>query len=70
LASAAALIGLTTACASTMTRGSETETAICEAWGDALPTRSRNDTQTTINEITLLYARFAAACPQFEGMIP
>jgi hypothetical protein len=59
-----------TACGDTTTQGSETETAICDAWGQSLPTRSRDDTPTTIEQITRLYATFAAACPAQEGMIP
>ena len=53
-----------------MMRASETEVAICETLGYALPTRSRNDTQTTIDQITSLYATFAAVCPAQEVLIP
>lgn len=49
---------------------SETEAAICEGIGAALPTRSRADTQTTIDDITRLYATFSAVCQAQEGMIP
>lgn len=67
---AAALIVLMSGCASTTTQGSETEAAICEGIGGALPTRSRADTQTTIDDITRLYATFSAVCQAQEGMIP
>ena len=50
--------------------GSETEREICYAWGSSLPTRSRSDTQATIDAITGNYAAFAAACPEFVEMIP
>ena len=52
------------------TGGIETERAICEGIGFALPTRSRADTPQTRDEITSLYAAFAAACPEHEGLIP
>jgi hypothetical protein len=48
----------------------ETERAICEGIGGALPTRSRSDTPQTRDEITRLYATFAATCPDQEGLIP
>jgi hypothetical protein len=67
---AATLIALTSGCATMTTQGSETEIAICEGIGGALPTRSRDDTQTTINEITMLYATFAAVCEAQQEMIP
>jgi hypothetical protein len=59
-----------TSCTTILTVGSETEGVICESIGYALPTRSRHDTQTTIDETTRLYATFAAACPAFERLIP
>jgi len=61
---------LVTGCGTTLIEGSETEAAICDAWGGALPTRSRSDTQATIDQITGLYATFAAACPDHGGLIP
>ena len=48
-----------------MTGGSETERALCEAWRDSLPTRSREDTDQTQNEIGLAYDVQAAACPRY-----
>jgi hypothetical protein len=64
------LVGLMTACTNTMGAGSETEGAICDSIGNALPTRSRSDTAQTTDEITRLYAHFAAACPRQAGLIP
>lgn len=46
--------------------GSETEGAVCSAWKDALPTRSRSDTQQTVDEIEVGYDAFLAACPHLE----
>ena len=54
----------------TPTEGSETEREACIAWGESLPTRSRADTQATIDQITSLYATFAAACPDHTALIP
>ena len=68
---ALALSGLTS-CAS-MTApviGTESTNAVCIEVGHALPTRSRSDTEQTRSEITTLYARFAAACPQHKHLIP
>lgn len=50
--------------------GSATEEAICDSIGYALPTRSRSDTAQTTDEITRLYATFAAACPNAANLIP
>lgn len=44
--------------------------ALCRAWGDSLPTRSRADTGQTALEIERGYEAFAAACPQFERLVP
>jgi hypothetical protein len=65
----AAILFLVSGCAGVVAT-SETEAAICESLGDTLPTRSRADTQATIDQITRLYARFAAVCPEYEGLIP
>ena len=46
-----------------MIEASATEAAICDAWRDSLPTRSRSDTQETITQIGILYDTFLAACP-------
>ena len=64
------LVGCLSGCATMTTQVSETEIAICEGIGGALPTRSRHDTQTTIDEITNLYATFAAVCEAQQEMIP
>lgn len=64
------LVGLMTACTNIGTVGSETEGAICDSIGNALPTRSRSDTAQTSDEITRLYATFAAACPRSASLIP
>ena len=62
--------GLMTACTNLPSVGSATEEAICDSIGYALPTRSRSDTAQTSDEITRLYATFAAACPAQAGLIP
>lgn len=60
-----------TACETiTTTPGGETEAALCVEWGESLPTRSRSDTQQTADEIQTAYSVFAAACPDFEELIP
>lgn len=48
-----------------MIAGSETERALCEAWRDSLPTRSRSDTAMTQAEIGVAYDVQAAACPRY-----
>lgn len=58
---ASMLLALLAGCTTT-TAGIETERAICEAWREALPTRSRSDTAQTQAEIGLLYDVFEAAC--------
>lgn len=59
---ASMLLALAAGCTTT-TAGTETERAICEAWADALPTRSRSDTQQTQAEIGVLLDIFEASCP-------
>ena len=59
-----------TGCATTMTVGGATSAAICDSIGAALPTRSRSDTPQTADEIAVLYATYAAACPAQAGLIP
>ena len=61
---------LLTGCMTTLAQASETENEVCRSIGAALPTRSRTDTQATIDQITMLYATFVAACPRHEGLIP
>jgi hypothetical protein len=41
------------------------ERALCEAWRDSLPSRSRSDTAQTRAEIGAAYDVQAAACPAF-----
>lgn len=60
---ASMLLALLAGC-TTITAGTETERAICQAWGEALPTRSRSDTIQTQAEIGVLYDVFEAACPR------
>ncbi|MCW9041726.1 MAG: hypothetical protein OQK05_00160 [Pseudopelagicola sp.] len=50
--------------------GGATENEICRIWAESLPTRSRQDTPQTTNEIELAYAVFAATCPDFIHLIP
>lgn len=57
------------ACKTTVTPVTATEDALCRAWGESLPTRSRNDTVQTQDEITDAIADFAAACPTHKHLI-
>ena len=57
-------------CAPTTMPGSATESAICRAWGQSLPTRSRADTEQTKAEIQLGYADFQNACPALARLVP
>ena len=59
-----------TGCVSSRDAGSETVNEICRQNGEALPTRSVEDTQQTIDEITLAYATFALTCPAWVHLIP
>lgn len=43
---------------------------LCELWGEALPTRSRSDTEQTQTEITELYADFTLSCPENAHLVP
>ena len=45
------------------------DTAFCETWGRSLPTRSRQDTEQTSDEIEAAYDAFAAACPGFQSVV-
>lgn len=53
-----------------MTQATETEIALCEAWGGSLPSRSRDDTDQTQIEIGIAYADFVSACPDFVFYLP
>ena len=67
----AMLLMILSACeTSTRTTATATEAALCQAWGQSLPTRSRQDTEQTQDEIATAYATFAAACPNHEALIP
>ena len=57
-------------CAPTTTPVTATEAALCRAWGESLPSRSRADTAQTQAEIQLGYADFQNACPGFAGLVP
>lgn len=59
-----ALAMLATGCATKPPTGAATatEAAICDAWRDSLPTRSRDDTARTRAEIGRAYDVFLAAC--------
>ncbi len=46
----------------TIPAASETEHALCQAWRDDLPTRSRADSPQTQAEIGVAYDAFLAAC--------
>lgn len=47
-----------------------TEAALCRAWRDSLPGRSRQDTPQTQGEIGHAYDVQAAACPDFPRFPP
>lgn len=49
---------------------SETNREVCRQIGGALPTRSHQDTDQTIDEITVLYATFSLTCPEWQHLIP
>ncbi|MAN98198.1 hypothetical protein [uncultured Roseovarius sp.] len=59
---AAALVMLTGCQMQTTVAGGETEAAMCDAWQDSLPTRSRADTPETIAQIGRAYDVFEAVC--------
>lgn len=61
---------LMSACGTTRIEGSATEREICRQMGESLPTRSKSDTQQTIDEISETYAKFALVCPGWEHLIP
>lgn len=66
-----ALIGVFLAgCAPSMTQATATESEICRQWGQALPTRSRSDTEQTKLLIQSGYARFSLACPSWIHLVP
>ncbi len=57
------LAAVTTGCSIPRTAAvTETERALCEAWGGSLPTRSRADTARTRIEVGMGYDAFLAAC--------
>ena len=59
---AAGLLMLTSGCVTTMTQASETEQALCRAWQESLPSRSRQDTATTIEDVGRAIAIYEAVC--------
>ena len=60
---ALALGMLATGCARTVTpAATATEAALCDAWQDSLPTRSRADTVETQEQIGAAYDVFEAVC--------
>ena len=67
------LVGVTDASvdgASIAAPSGPTAGALCRAWGESLPTRSRSDTEVTKSEIEAGYAAFAGACPDHDHLIP
>lgn len=54
----------------TIPAASETERALCEAWRDDLPTRSRGDSWQTQAEIGGAYDAFLAACGPLGYALP
>lgn len=59
-----------TACDSMTVTGGATESELCRQWGYSLPTRSRQDTAQTTEEIQVAYATFSIACSEWEHLIP
>jgi len=59
---------LAAACATSnpTSEATETERALCEAWGQSLPSRSRADSAGTRSEIGLAYDVYVAACPGYR----
>jgi len=66
---ACAMIALS-GCMTSTVPGGATERELCLSWGESLPTRSRQDTAQTVEEIQIAYADFANACPAFKHLIP
>jgi hypothetical protein len=64
----AALTLLASGCATInpTAEATETEAALCAAWGGSLPSRSQADTLRTSEEIGLAYDVFVAGCPGFD----
>ncbi|UOA25917.1 hypothetical protein DSM107133_00606 [Pseudosulfitobacter sp. DSM 107133] len=44
--------------------------ALCQSWGESLPTRSHQDTAQTTDEIEISYTAFGAACPEHTDLVP
>lgn len=59
-----------TGCATWTAVGSVTIDVICTRLGQALPTRSVNDTQQTQDEIQNLYGVYSIVCPDHGDLIP
>ena len=57
------LLGVACTTNSPTSEATETERALCEAWGQSLPSRSSWDTDVTRSEIGVSYDVFFAACP-------
>ena len=57
-------------CVNWKAEATATEKELCRTWGESLPTRSKQDTDQTKEEITVAYADFANACPSYASMIP
>lgn len=68
----AAVLALTaqSGCVNWMTQAGATERALCQVWGESLPTRSRSDTEQTASEIQAAYADFLNACPGWAHLVP
>ena len=64
------LLTVPSGCVNWMTQAGATEGALCETWGESLPTRSRRDTEQTASEIQTAYADFLNACPAWAHLIP
>lgn len=54
-------------CSTPRTVATETEIEQCRAWKNSLPTRSRQDTQQTQDEIGAAYTAYDAVCAALTG---
>lgn len=70
LSAAVLAVTVLSGCGNLMGQATATEAAICQAWGDSLPTRSHADTQVTQDEIAVAYADFVNACQNWAHLVP
>lgn len=63
-------VTVTSGCGSLTMPDGATEGALCQIWGESLPTRSRSDTEQTQAEIQVAYADFLGSCPDWSHLVP